>query len=422
MTMSNVEVKVAPHTWDFLIDSKKRINLLCGGAGSGKSTQLAIFLLERFFTYTDYRIIIARKTKPSVRQSVWLLMQDLIAKWGLAVQTNKSDLTIKHGSNMMFFCGLDDVSKLKSIEGVNDYWIEEATETGLNDFTQLNLRARSTNKNGINQGFLSFNPDNEMSYLKELCEKPLDNMAVCLSTYKDNPFLPEVEREQIEGLINLDPAYHKIYALNQWASFKGLIYTDWKPCLKWPKTFDDTRYGLDFGYSNPTALIEINYLDGDVYLRELLFESGLTNSKLIERLPSLVDPTHLIVADSSEPDRIEEIYQENYDIHACRKGPDSVRRGIDIVRSKTIYYHPDSENLRKESNTYKWREDLRGNKIDEPVKLFDHAMDAARYGVAYDEEEILIYSGGEGQLDSAPLALLIGDDEQDDWGPDESWI
>ena len=97
-----------------------------------------------------------------------------------------------------------------------------------------------------------------------------------------------------------------------------------------------------------------------------------------------------------------------------------MRRGIDIVQSKTVFYHPDSQNIRKEVNRYKWREDAKGNGLDEPVKLWDHAMDAIRYGISYGEEEIQILCGGEGVEDAMPLALLVGagdeEDEEMEWG------
>ena len=417
-----IRARVAKKNYDFLCDTQKRINLLCGGAGSTKSTSLAIYLLlERFYKYQNYRLVVARKTLPALMKSCWLLMHDLIQQYGLPVKRNKdkSNLTLKYGSNTIFFVSLDDVKKLKSIERINDVWVEEATETELDDFTQLNIRARGANDNGVNQLFLSYNPDNEMSYLREMTERPDEDTAVCLSTYLDNPYMLEPEIKVLEGLIKIDPAYHKIYALGQWASLKGSIYTNWEVCREWPDVFDDTRYGLDFGYNNPTALVEINYLDGVVYLRELLYESGLTNSNLIERLHELTSKSHLMIADCAEPDRIEEIYQQNYDVHACHKGVDSVRRGIDIVRSKTVYYHPDSDNLRKESNSYKWREDAKGNGLDEPVKFKDHLMDAVRYGISYDEIEPGLVFIGEEWKERGEYVLTMNDVYGEDWDDGE---
>ena len=414
----NIKVPVAHKTYDFLCETKKRINLVYGGAGSAKSWQIGIFLLiEKFYSEKNIRILIARKTLPSLRKSCWLLITDLLKKFKLPYKENKTSLTISHGSNTIFFVSLDDVEKLKSIESINYVWIEEATETNQNDFLQLNLRCRGHNENGINQLYISFNPSDEMSFLKELTENPGDDMAVSHTTYVDNPFLGDEEKRQIDRLKDIDEAYHKIYGLGEWASLTGTIYSGWRACNEWPGKFDDTRYGLDFGYNNPTALIEINYLDAEVYLRELLYESNITNSELIERLPELVAREGLIIADCAEPDRIEEIYQANYDVHPCYKGGDSVRRGIDIVKSKTVWYHPDSENIRKEHNRYKWREDSKGNGLDEPVKIWDHAMDAIRYGISYGEASPTVIGFDDNKADQEPV-MIAADNSEDDW---EEW-
>lgn len=412
-----MEVRVSKKVWDYLCQTKARINLIYGGAGSGKSWAVAQYLLlEKFYTEKNIRIVIARTTMPSMRKSCWLLMLDFIAKYELPCKINKSHYTIEFQGNTMFFVGLDDVSKLKSIEGINYIWVEEADEGCIDDYMQLNLRCRGTNENGINQLFYTFNPSDETSYLKPLTEKPLENMGICHSTHLDNAFLPLEEKEQINNLIDLDYTYHKVYALGQWAPLKGSIYSGWKMIDEWPGTFDEVGYGIDFGYNAPTAVVEVGRKDEEIYLKELLYESGLTNSDLIERIKVLCDRRHKIIADCAEPDRIEEIYQAGYDIHPCHKGVDSVRRGIDIVRTKTIYYYCESENLRKEYSVYKWREDSKGNPLDEPVKFKDHLMDAVRYEVSYGEPDIMIYGSDEIQSTATPLALLTGlDDGEDAW-------
>lgn len=415
-----MDVRVSKKVYDYLCQTKKRINLVYGGAGSGKSWAMGQFLLlEKFFTEKNIRIVICRTTMPSMRKSCWLMINDFLKKYGLPGKINKSNYTIEHGGNTIFFVGLDDVSKLKSIEGINYIWVEEADEGCVDDYMQLNLRCRGSNENGPNQLFFSFNPSDEMSYLKDLTDNPPKDVGICHSTYKDNPFLADVEKEQIENLIQLDEAYHKIYALGMWASLKGMIYSGWERCDKWPETFDYVRYGIDFGYNSPTAIVWIGYRDEGIYLKELMYDTGLTNSDLIRRIGSLFDKRHKIIADCAEPDRIEEIYQADYDIHPCQKGPDSIRRGIDIVRTKTIYYHPESENLRKEYSAYKWREDSKGNPLDEPVKFKDHLMDALRYGIAYGEKDIKIAFGEDSTPSTIPTALLVGlRDDDDGW---EEW-
>ena len=142
---------------------------------------------------------------------------------------------------------------------------------------------------------------------------------------------------------------------------------------------DDIFYGLDFGYNNPTALIEIRMKDGVLYERELLYQTNLTNSELIDLLKQLiVKKTSPIYADPSEPARIEEIYKAGYNIIGAEK---SVKDGIDFVKRQKIKIANTSSNLIKEKKNYKWKVDKNNNVLDEPVKFNDHLMDAERYAI-----------------------------------------
>jgi phage terminase large subunit len=139
---------------------------------------------------------------------------------------------------------------------------------------------------------------------------------------------------------------------------------------------------LDFGYNLPTALVKVGHKDGIVWEEELIYETHLTNHQLIERLKTLIPPflrTRQIVADSAEPDRIEEIYNAGFNIIPCIKGPGSVKVGIDRVKRYRTHVSATSTNLIEEKQSYKWKEDKYGNVLDEPVEYCDHLMDAERY-------------------------------------------
>ena len=406
--MIDNKITVVGKVYDYLLDTPDRINLLYGSAGSSKSWQIAIFLLvEKFIAEVKIRILVIRKTLPALRKSAYTLMMDRLRDMNVKVRENKTMMTIRYLDNEILFASLDDIEKLKSIEGINYIWVEEATEISYNDYLQLDLRCRGKNQNGENKLFYSFNPIDINHFLKPLTELPPPNTGVLHTTYKDNMFLDEVYTRQIEGLIDQDVTYYKIYALGQWAAPEGLIYRGWDSVKSegWPTSFDEIGYGLDFGYNNPTALIEVGRKDQEVYVREMIYESELLTSELIQRMDELgIDKRALIVADCAEPDRIEEIYQSGDNVHAADKSQGSVEFGIDVVKSQTVHYHEESVNLYKEYVSYKWREDKSGNVLDEPVKFNDHAMDAMRYCIAKD--------------DSLPQALLLGGRERYDPSPE----
>ncbi len=366
----------------------KRFVVLYGGASSSKSWQLAAYLLlNKFLVESNIGILILRKTKPAVRSSCYDLILSWLNKFQMRYNENKSLWRI-YGphNNFIAFDGLDDVEKKKSIEGINYIWVEEATEITHKEFIQLNLRCRARNYNGINQLFLTFNPVDpiENEWLKRFTENPPEDMAVMQFTYKDNPFLGIEERKQIEELIEVDEEFAAIYNHGEWAVPKNRIYTNWKLIDKMPEEFEEHVWGLDFGYSsNPAALIEIRTRGGnEIYEKEHIYQSKLTNDDLIVMLKDKMETTNdLIIADSAEPKSIQEIRNAGYNIQPCEKGPDSVRHGINLIRSLKVFITRDSQNLIAEKKTYKWKEDKVGNPTSEPVKFKDHLLDAERYAV-----------------------------------------
>jgi len=376
--MSELRVKRIRKFHQFLENSKKRINLLYGSAGSGKSYAMAQFFVRRFYEGKDKRFLVLRKTLPSLRITAYKLILDLLREYNLPYHLNKTEMLLSFGTNEMLFKSLDDPEKIKSYEG-NYLWIEEATEITHEDFLQLNLRLRRKTED-INQMYLTFNPISKLHWIyQELIEKERDDVAILHSTYKDNPFLSEDYIKELENLKDQDETYYQVYALGEWGVLQNIIYTNYDLIDTWPGSFDEVIYGLDFGYNNPSVLVEVRIKDKELYLRELLYQTHLTNEDLIEKLKELIpDRNSYIYADPAEPARIEEIARAGFNIHLADK---SVKDGIDFVRRQKLHILKSSVNLIKEISGYKYKEDKDGNVLEEPVKFRDHLMDAMRYAI-----------------------------------------
>lgn len=387
--MRDIQVEHARKCYNFLLKTQKRVNILYGSAGSAKSWSIAQFLLlEKLYKEKNVRILVTRKTRPALKKSCWLLVNDLIKKYDLPdCKPNKSDLTLTVGENQMFFTSIDDPEKLKSIERINYIWGEEATELTWDDYLQLGLRCRGENKNGINQLFYSFNPIDELGFFKKITENPPDNTGVNHSTYLDNPFLDDDYIKELEGLKKLDATYWKIYGQGIWASPENIIYKNWDIVGEFPGGCDEIGYGLDFGYNNQTALPMIGKKDQEIYIDELLYESKLTNADLIVRMNDLIkNKNDEIVADCQEPQRIKEIEDAGFNIFPCIKGKGSVKIGIDRVKRYKLHITKRSTNIIKEFQSYKWKEDRYGNVLDDPVPFRNHAVDAIRYYLGHGED------------------------------------
>ncbi len=324
------------------------------------------------------RILVTRKTLPALRVSCLQLIKDLLNEYEIPYELNKSELEMRIGSNQILFKSLDNPEKIKSSE-FNYIWAEEATELTHQDFLQLRLRLRRKNELK-NQLIMTLNPIDQFHWIRtQVLDAPGEEIASLQSNYKMNPFLSKEYIEQLEGLAEIDENYYRIYALGEWGVLQNLIYSNWDVVDKTPETYDEIVYGLDFGYINPTCLVEVRIKENEVWARELVYQSHLTNSDLIEIMKDKIDKGKAIYADSAEPQRIEEIYQAGFNVYPSEK---NVQFGINRVKQYKLHILEDSVNLIKEIRSYKWKEDKEGRILEEPVKFNDHAMDAMRYALA----------------------------------------
>ncbi len=355
-----------------------------GGAGSSKSYSLSqLFIFERLLKRKNYNLLILRKTRHANKLSNYMLFIGLLQQYGIYNDrwSNKSDLIYRFfdRNNIIRWDGLEEKEKIKSTDW-HDIWCEEMTEFEPEDLTFLKTRLY---RGEMSDEFkpriwLTYNPVD--CWLKDVENR--DNVQVIKSTYKDNPFCNEEYRKTLEGLKDEDYTYYQIYTLNQWGIAKNLIFRPFTILQKFPERFDVTYYGLDFGYNHKTALEEINEKDAEIYVNEKIWESGLTNQDLIDKMKDLeIDRSADIYADNEAPDKIKEICEAGFTCKPCPKGPGSVKAGIDHCKSKKIYSSDGNVGLNTERKGYKWRVDKNGNILDEPVKFKDDAMSSLRYGL-----------------------------------------
>jgi hypothetical protein len=133
----------------------------------------------------------------------------------------------------------------------------------------------------------------------------------------------------------------------------------------------EITYGQDFGFNVESALVQTEFYEGTLYVKELLYETKLTTADLIERYKLLhVNKTKPIYCDSAEPKTIEELCRAGYNALPAIK---AVTEGIRKLKSIPLIISEESTNLLKEIRNYKWRLNKDGLVLDEPVKFRDHA-------------------------------------------------
>lgn len=378
----------------YLQDYSKRYEIYYGGAGSGKSKFVSQKLVYKAMQSLR-KILVLRKVNRTTKNSTFQILQDTLSEWKLLpyCKVNKTDFSIMLPNGSQFICiGLDDQEKLKSIVGLTDAWLEEATEFTQNDFNQVDLRIRE--RVDASQIILSFNPVSKANwcFLQFFKEDPtLDAFRagcnIVHTNYLDNKFLPD---EYIKSLLLLEttnPVFYKIYALGEFGSLDKLVYNNWQSI-----EFDYTQIkgkrclGLDFGYTNDPTALTCSIVDDEnkrLYVYQTWGGTGYLNDQIAKKLIELGYGRSTIIADSAEAKSIDEIKLAGVRrILPATKGPGSILQGIQRVQQYEIIVHPSCTELIEELQNYSWTKDKATNEyINKPVDKFNHYLDALRYSL-----------------------------------------
>jgi phage terminase large subunit len=358
------------------LEAKARTVVNVGGAGSSKSYSIAQLLIAKLVNERSKKIGICRKTFPALRMTAMALVLQLLRDYGIyeIEKHNKSANTYEYNTNVIQFFSLDEPLKIKSAD-FNYIWMEEANEFTYEDFTALKLCLRNPTTEERNQIFLSLNPIDEGNWIPQRLLKE-DGVQLIHSTYKDNPFLSRDYIQTIQNLINEDENYYRVYALGEWGKLENLVYRNYKIVDMMPQEWQAMAYGLDFGYVNPSALVRVCLVQREVYIEEIFYKPGLTNSDIIERLSHVERGD--IYADPTQLQMIEEIKRAGHNIYPANK---DVKLGIDLCKRQVLNITKSSANLIKEIGGYQHKKDKDGRVLEDPVKFNDHALDAMRYCV-----------------------------------------
>lgn len=343
-----------------------------GGSRSSKTYSIIQLIILYCLTTPGKMVSIIRKTFPTLRGTVmrdfFEVMEDLDLYEEKNHHKTEQLYTFPNGSQVEFF-GADNGQKLRGRKR-DVLYINESNELNFEEFIQLNMRT-------TDKIICDFNPSDNFHFLYDLIAKP--EAILIHSTYKDNPFLGDAQIKEIEDLIQYDESYYRIYALGEKGTGKTTIYTHHKYYEHLPE-IKETYYGLDFGFNHPTALIEINVIENTCYAKEIIYKDRLTSADLVRLLEELdISKKKEIICDYARPEIIEDLRRKGYNAKNAIK---DVKDGIDSVKSSGLFIHKESINLLKEISAYKWK--VNGDIVlDEPVKVYDDAMDAMRYAIHY---------------------------------------
>lgn len=367
--------------------SNKKITVLEGGARSTKTWSIFQWIIINCLKCPGEKYTIGRLKMTWVRLT---LLEDFYSIWKLydlpitpEYNPNRADQTYYLNGNQITFVGLDEPQKLHG--RTQEYaWVNEAMEISEKDFTQIAIRTKK-------RIFLDYNPSAETHWIYDNVISR-DDCDFFHSTMRDNPFLEASIIDELNRLEQTDPVAYKIYNLGLRAQQKGLVFSNWGTVKQYAPDVRTIGYGLDFGYVNdPTAIIRVGMLGGELYLDEMVYERGLVNvpikdskgnigKNISDRLKEVgITRSDEIACDSAERKSVQELYVSGWNVFAPPKP--AIVFGIDILQRYKMNVTERSVNLIKELRNYKWATDKEGEPVTppKPIDAFNHAIDAVRY-------------------------------------------
>lgn len=359
--------------------------MLYGGRGGGKSFAFADGLISKA-VFEPLRILCTREMQNSIRDSVHRLLTDRIHALQLDAffVIERESIRSRVGSEFIFKGLRHNISEIKSTEGIDICWVEEAEKVSKDSWDILIPTIR---KKG-SEIWVSFNPENEKSatYQKFVKNPPPDCLSAFIN-YTDNKFFPDVLRQELEYDKRVDfEKYRHVWGGEIKRYADSLIFLN-KFRVEDFETPEGVTllFGADFGFSqDPSVLGRMFIKDKKLFIDYEAYGHGVE----IEELPAFYDSVPesrrwKIIADSERPDTISFLRQKGFIIEGAKKGKGSIEDGIQFLRAfEEIIIHPRCKHALDNFSNYKWKQDRITNEIlPIPAEGSDHWPDAARYAL-----------------------------------------
>lgn len=356
--------------FDDLLTSEKRINIFQGSSRASKTYNILIYLVYKLLNEDNKILSIVRKTLPALKGSVLRDLKEVLVMFGVydPQKWHTADGYYELGSNMIEWFSIDDETKVRGRK--RDYlFINEATEVGYDEFVQLMLRTAGL-------VVMDLNPSLWKSWIYDL--EGQKDVKYNIITYKDNPFLPQTQIEEIEKLKDRDPNLWRVFGLGLKGMPTKMIFTHYQLYYDLPQGAKLLGYGIDWGYSDPSSLVAVYKMDDTIFCEEKLYLRNITIPDFIYKIKDLgLNLSDDFICDSANPQAIEELRRNGINAKPVKKN--TILHGIDLVKRSNFMVHAGSKNLLEELQNYVWKTDKNGNNLDEPMDLSNHLIDGIRY-------------------------------------------
>jgi phage terminase large subunit len=396
-TMAEVELP----KWARRLRQPAPLKGIHGGRGSAKSHSIAQTLVL-MATERPLRILCAREIQKSIKESVKALLDAKIEAAGLTGFYQSLETEIRGANGSLFtFAGLrSNIASVKSMEGIDICWVEEAQSISQNSLDVLIPTVRGDNS----EIWFSWNPDLETDPVDKLLrsdETPPGALVIEVN-FDQNPWFPANLIAKMEWDRKRDPEkYQHVWRGAYKRNSEARVFKNWRVEECAPPADTVFHYGADWGFSVDPSVLVRAWLEGrTLYIDQEAYAVGCP----IDHLPALFagsdtkDPPRWpnpsaypgvpgayrwpIIADSARPETIAYMKDRGFDIQAAIKGAGSVEDGVEFLQSVDIVVHPRCQNVIDELTFYSW-------KVDKHTKLVlpiladkdNHTIDALRYAL-----------------------------------------
>lgn len=392
--MEPLRLKI-PWKCAWVLSQKKRYKLLHGGRGSAKSWSVARYLVIKA-AFGNYRILCTREMQNSIRDSVYKLLVDQIHNLKLenyfAIQ--KDGIYGRFGSEFLFKGLKHNISGIRSTEGIDICWIEEAEMVSDDSWMLLIPTVRKEDSEIL----ITWNPETDGSATDfRFCKNLPPETAWAEVNFEDNPWFPEVLKKEMEYDKRIDFEKYEHVWLGKYKKYADALIFKGKILVEAFETPSGMQlyYGCDFGFSNdPSVLVRMFIKDNKLFIDYEAYGVGVEITDLHQFFASVPDTNRWrITADSQRPDTISFLSQQHlakngtdypgYDIIGAEKGKGSVEDGIQFLRGfEQIVIHPRCRGAIDNFSNYKWKQDrLTQEILPIPVDSSNHVPDACRYAL-----------------------------------------
>lgn len=368
--------------------SPHRYKVFYGGRGSGKSHAVAQ-ALTFLSSNINLRILCCREIQNSIKDSSYQVLKDMTDRLGIGHEFKFTESEILHmrtGSRFIFSGLLRNENSIRSKEGIDICWVEEASSVSQRSWDVLTPTIRKTGS----ELWLTFNPLTLDDPTNVFIENPPPNAYVRKVNYWDNPFFPEVLREQMEWDKQNDfEKYLHVWegyplTISDAQVFKGRFVVEPIPEDLWKKA-DRLFFGADFGFArDPSTLVRSFIFDNKLFIDHEAYGVGVEIDELPQLYRSVPGADQWpIKGDSARPETISYLRRHGYNIDGAEKWPDSIEEGINFIKSfDKVVIDPRCKHTADEFRLYSYKTDRLTDEVL-PVVLDknNHTIDALRYSL-----------------------------------------